>query len=87
MVNWDPLSVMILFRTPNLQMIDLMSFTVDCLLMLTTRVASSHLVNSSIRHRATGTLRRPGEMAPGCPAPTQQMDIRAGSFAATALVC
>jgi hypothetical protein len=36
---------MILFRTPNLHMMDLMNFTVDCLLILTTRVASGHMVN------------------------------------------
>jgi hypothetical protein len=41
-------SVMILFRTPNLQMMDLINLTVDCLLILTTGVASSHLVNLSI---------------------------------------
>jgi hypothetical protein len=45
LVNWDPLSVMILFGTPNLQMMDLMNLTADCLLILTTGVASDHLVN------------------------------------------
>jgi hypothetical protein len=44
-VNWDPLSVMIRFGTLNLHMMDLMNFTADCLLILTTRVASGHLVN------------------------------------------
>jgi hypothetical protein len=45
LVNWGPLSVMILFGTPNLQMMDLINLTADCLLILTTGVASSHLVN------------------------------------------
>jgi hypothetical protein len=45
LVNWDPLSVMIRFGTPNLHMMDLMNFTADCLLILTTGVASDHLVN------------------------------------------
>jgi hypothetical protein len=42
LVKWDPLSVVILFGTPNLQMMDL---TIDCLLILTTGVASHDLVN------------------------------------------
>jgi hypothetical protein len=45
LVNWDPLSVMIRFRTPNLHMMDLMNFIADCLLILTTGVASGHLMN------------------------------------------
>jgi hypothetical protein len=36
---------MIRFDTPNLHMMDLMNFTTDCLLILTTGVASNHLVN------------------------------------------
>jgi hypothetical protein len=43
-----PMSVMILFMTPNLQMTDFMNLTVDCLLILTTRVAFGHLVNLSM---------------------------------------
>jgi hypothetical protein len=39
-VNWHPLSVMILFGTPNLHMMDFMN--------LTTGTASSHLVNLSM---------------------------------------
>jgi hypothetical protein len=39
---------MILFWTANLQTIDLMNLTTDCLLMLTTEVTSGHLVNLSI---------------------------------------
>jgi hypothetical protein len=39
---------MILFETPNLQMMDLMNLTVDYLLILTTGVASDHLVNLSM---------------------------------------
>jgi hypothetical protein len=30
LVNWDPLLVMILFGTPNLQTIDLINMIVDC---------------------------------------------------------
>jgi hypothetical protein len=37
--------VIILFGTPNPHMMDLMNFIVDCLLILTTGVASCHLVN------------------------------------------
>jgi hypothetical protein len=43
-VNYDLLSVMILFRTPNLKMIDLINLTTDCLLILTTGVAFGHFV-------------------------------------------
>jgi hypothetical protein len=39
---------MILFGTPNLQMIDLMNLTADCLLILTIGVASGYLVNLSM---------------------------------------
>jgi hypothetical protein len=39
---WD------LFGTSNLHMMDLINFTADCLLMLTTWIASSHLVNLSM---------------------------------------
>jgi hypothetical protein len=39
---------MILFRTPNLQTMDLMNLTEDCLLILTTGVAYGHLVNLSM---------------------------------------
>jgi hypothetical protein len=39
---------MILFQTLNLHMMDLMNFTADCLLILTTGVTSDHLVNMSI---------------------------------------
>jgi hypothetical protein len=45
LVNWDPLSVMILFRTPNMQTIDLINLTADCLLILTIGVAFGHFVN------------------------------------------
>jgi hypothetical protein len=48
LVNWDPLSVMIQFGTPNLHMMDLMNFTTDYLLILTIGVASGHLVNLSM---------------------------------------
>jgi hypothetical protein len=48
LVNWDPLSVMIWFGTPNLHMMDLMNFTVDCLLILTIGIASGHLVKLSM---------------------------------------
>jgi hypothetical protein len=40
--------VMIPFGNPNLQMIDLINLTVDCLLVLTTGVASNHFVNLSM---------------------------------------
>jgi hypothetical protein len=40
--------MMILFGTPNLQTIDLINLIVDCLLILTTWVASGHFVNLSI---------------------------------------
>jgi hypothetical protein len=40
--------VMILFRTPNLQMMDLINLTVDYFLTLTAGVASGHLVNLSM---------------------------------------
>jgi hypothetical protein len=40
--------VMIRFGTLNLHMMDLMNFTVDCLLILTTGVTSGHLVNLSM---------------------------------------
>jgi hypothetical protein len=39
------MSVMILFGTPNLQTMDFKNLTTDCLLILTTQVASGHLVN------------------------------------------
>jgi hypothetical protein len=39
---------MIRFETLNLHMMDLMNFTADCLLILTTGVASGHLVNLSM---------------------------------------
>jgi hypothetical protein len=39
---------MIQFETLNLHMMDLMNFTTDCLLILTTEVASGHLVNLSM---------------------------------------
>jgi hypothetical protein len=39
---------MILFGTPNLQMIDLINLTIDCLLILTTQVAFDHFVNLSM---------------------------------------
>jgi hypothetical protein len=39
---------MILLGTPNLQMMDLMNLTADYLLILTTGVASSHLMNLSM---------------------------------------
>jgi hypothetical protein len=48
LVNWDPLSVMILFGTPTLQTMDSMNLTMDCLLILTKGVASDHLVNLSM---------------------------------------
>jgi hypothetical protein len=48
LVNWDPLSMMIWFGTPNLHMMDLMNFTTDCLWILTAGVASGHLVNLSM---------------------------------------
>jgi hypothetical protein len=44
-MNWDPLLVMIMFKTPNLQIINLMNLTADYLFILTTGVASSHLMN------------------------------------------
>jgi hypothetical protein len=47
-VKWDLLSVIILFGTPNLQMMDLMDLTADFLLILTTGIASNHLVNLSM---------------------------------------
>jgi hypothetical protein len=46
-VNRDPLSVMIMFGTPNLHMIDLINLTVDHVLILTIGVASSYFVNLS----------------------------------------
>jgi hypothetical protein len=55
--------VMIRFGTLNLPMMDLMNFTVDCLLILTTRVASGHLVNLSMatyRNRYPPTARGNG---------------------------
>jgi hypothetical protein len=63
LVNWDPLSVMIRFGTPNLHMMDLMNFIADCLLILTTGVASDHLVNLSMatyRNLYTPTARGNG---------------------------
>jgi hypothetical protein len=39
---------MIRLGAPNLYMMDLMNFTADCLLILTTGVASGHLVNLSM---------------------------------------
>jgi hypothetical protein len=48
LLNWDPLSVMILFGSPNLQTMDLMNLTIDCLLILTTWIAFGHLVNLSM---------------------------------------
>jgi hypothetical protein len=48
LVNWDPLLVMIRFGTSNLHMMDLMNFTADFLSILTTGVASGHLVNLSM---------------------------------------
>jgi hypothetical protein len=48
LVNWDPLSVMIMFETLDLQTMDLINLTTDCLLILTTMVASDHLVNLSM---------------------------------------
>jgi hypothetical protein len=48
LVNWDPLSVMILFGTSHLQTMDLINLTTNCLLILTTGVASGHLVNLSM---------------------------------------
>jgi hypothetical protein len=56
LVNWDPLLVMILFGTPNLQTIDLINSTVDYLLILSTWVASDHFVNLSM---ATYKYRNP----------------------------
>jgi hypothetical protein len=43
-LNWVPLSVMILFGTPNLHTIDLRNAIADALVMLTIGVASGHLV-------------------------------------------
>jgi hypothetical protein len=40
--------VIIWFETPNLHMMDLINFTADCLLILTTGIASGHLVNLSM---------------------------------------
>jgi hypothetical protein len=48
LVNWDPLSVIILFWTPNWQTMNLINFTMDCLLILTIGIASDHLVNLSM---------------------------------------
>jgi hypothetical protein len=48
LLNWVPLSVMIRFRTSNLHTIDLRNVIADALVMLTTGVASSHLVNLSM---------------------------------------
>jgi hypothetical protein len=48
LVNWDPLSVMIKFVTPNLQTIDLINLTAKCLLILTTGIASGYFVNLSM---------------------------------------
>jgi hypothetical protein len=48
LVNWDPLLVMILFGTPNLQTMDLMNLIADYLLILTIGVASGHLMNLSM---------------------------------------
>jgi hypothetical protein len=54
---------MIRFGTPNLHMMELMNFIVDCLLILTTGVASGHLVNLSMatyRNRYPPTARGNG---------------------------
>jgi hypothetical protein len=48
LVNWVPLSVMIRLGTPNLQTIDLRKAIVAPWVMLTTGVASGHLVNLSM---------------------------------------
>jgi hypothetical protein len=48
LVNWVPLSVIIWLRTPNLQTIDLMKAIAAPWVMLTTGVASGHLVNLSM---------------------------------------
>jgi hypothetical protein len=48
LVNWVLLSVMIRFGTPNLQTMDLRKATVAPWVMLTTGVASDHLVNLSM---------------------------------------
>jgi hypothetical protein len=56
---------MIRFGTPNLHMIDLMNFTADYLLILTTGVASDHLMNLSMatyRNRYPPTARGNGPM-------------------------
>jgi hypothetical protein len=44
----DTLSMMIMFGTSNMQTIYLINLTTDCLLILTTGVASSHFVNLSM---------------------------------------
>jgi hypothetical protein len=48
LVNWDPSSVMILFVTPNLQMIFLDKLDCKLLVDLDYRVASGHFVNLSM---------------------------------------
>jgi hypothetical protein len=48
LVNWVPLSVMIRLGTPNLQTMDLRKATAAPWVMLTTGVASGHLVNLSM---------------------------------------
>jgi hypothetical protein len=48
LVNWVPLSIMIRLGTPNLQTIDLRKATTAPWVMLTTGVASGHLVNLSM---------------------------------------
>jgi hypothetical protein len=82
-VIWDPLSVMVLFGTPNLQTIDLINVTVDCLLILTTGVASGHVVNLlMVTYRYHYPPMALGN-SPRMSSPIPRTTMRAGSFAAS----
>jgi hypothetical protein len=61
LVNWVPLSVMIRLGTPNLQTIDLRKPTAALWVMLTTGVASGHLVNLSMATKRYRYRRQPWE--------------------------
>jgi hypothetical protein len=87
LVNWVPLSVMIRLGTPNLQTIDLRKATAAPWVMLTTGVASGHLVNLSM---ATNRYRYPPTAlgnGPRISTPIRRTTRRAGSFAEPELVC
>jgi hypothetical protein len=81
------LSVMILFGTLNLQTMNLINLTMDCLLILTTCVASGHLVNLSMAmYRCQNPPTALGNR-PRMSSPHTTNTMRAGSFVASASMC